>query len=194
MDAALRASFLGRLRRIYAAMDTAYGQAAAAYGFVCEGCEESCCRTRFHHHTLLEVLCLREGFGELPAGQQKQIRDRAAAVVGQHVRDLAAGTDTKPMCPLNEAGRCGLYGRRPMICRLHGLPHELHAPGCAPQVGPGCAEFHRRCGRGVYHPFDRTPLYAELARLEAEFQQVLGTRRKVRMTIAEMLLDDEAPS
>jgi hypothetical protein len=183
MDPALRASFLERLRRIYAAMDTAYGQAADAYGFVCGGCAESCCRTRFHHHTLLEYLCLREGFGELPAGRQTQIRERTAAV---------AGTETKSMCPLNEAGRCGLYAHRPMICRLHGIPHELHPPGRAPQLGPGCAEFHRRCGRAVYHPFDRTPLYAELARLESEFQQILGPRRKIRMTIAEMLLDDGA--
>jgi len=190
MDQALRASFLERLRRIYAAMDSAYGEAAAAYGFACDGCEESCCRTRFHHHTLLEYLCLREGFGELPAERQTQIRERAAAVAGQHARDLAAGADTKPMCPLNTAGRCGLYAHRPMICRLHGIPHELHPSGRAPQLGPGCAEFHRRCGRAVYHPFDRTPLYAELARLESEFQQILGPRRKIRMTIAEMLLDD----
>ncbi|MCU0590907.1 MAG: hypothetical protein MUC57_05475 [Desulfobacterales bacterium] len=112
---------------------------------------------------------------------------------GQHARDLSAGADTKPMCPLNEAGRCGVYAHRPMICRLHGIPHELHPPGRAPQapqLGPGCAEFHRLCGRAVYHPFDRTPLYAELARLESEFQQALGPRRKIRMTIAEMLLDD----
>jgi Fe-S-cluster containining protein len=190
MDHALSASFLARLRRIYAAMDAAYRQAAAAYGFVCDGCAESCCRTRFHHHTLLEYIGLREGFRELPVERQAQIREGAAAVVGQHARDLAAGADTKQMCPLNEAGRCRLYNHRPMICRLHGIPHELHPPGRAPQLGPGCADFHRRCGRAVYHPFDRTPFYSELAHLESELQQVLGQRRKIRMTIAEMLLDD----
>jgi Fe-S-cluster containining protein len=189
MDPALRAPFLEQLRRVYADMDAAYAQAAAAYGFVCDGCEENCCRTRFHHHTLLEYLGLREGFSELPAARQAQIRERAAQVAGQHTRDLAAGDDSKPMCPLNEAGRCLLYSCRPMICRLHGIPHELHPPGRAPQLGPGCADFHRRCGRGVYHPFDRTPLYAELARLESEFQRTLGARRKIRMTIAEMLVD-----
>jgi Fe-S-cluster containining protein len=191
MDSARRASFLERLRRIFSAMDAAYEQAAAAYGFVCGGCEESCCRTRFHHHTLLEYACLRNRFSQLPNERQAQIRKRAEAVVGRHARDTLAGADTKPMCPLNEAGRCGLYAHRPMICRLHGIPHELHPPGRAPQLGPGCAEFHRRCGRDVYHLFDRTPLYAELARLESEFQQALGARRKIRMTIAEMLLDDE---
>jgi len=191
MDPVLRASFLERLRRVYADMDAAYAQAAAAYGFVCDGCEESCCRTRFHHHTLLEYLGLREGFGELPAVRQAPILEKAAQVAGRHTRDLAAGADSKPMCPLNEAGRCLLYSFRPMICRLHGIPHELHPPGRAPQVGPGCAEFHRRCGRGAYFAFDRTPLYTELARCESELRQVLGPRRKMRMTIAEMLLDDE---
>jgi Fe-S-cluster containining protein len=191
MDQLLRASFLERLRRVYAAMDAAYAQAAGAYGFVCDGCGESCCRTRFHHHTLLEVLGLRAGFSALTAERQAQARERAAAVVAQHARDLSAGADTKPMCPLNEAGRCALYADRPMICRLHGVPHELRPPGRASQLGPGCAEFHRRCGRGVYHAFDRTPLYSELARLESQFQQALGRRRKLRMTIAEILLDDE---
>lgn len=192
MDPVRRASFIERLKRVYAAMDAAYGQAAAAYGFVCDGCEENCCRTRFHHHTLLEYLGLRQGFNQLPDERKAQIRENASAVVEQRIRDLAAGTDAKPMCPLNEAGRCALYARRPMICRLHGIPHELHPPGRAPQLGPGCAEFHRRCGRAVYHPFDRTPLYSELAHLESEFQQILGRHRKIRMTIAEMLLDDGA--
>lgn len=190
MDHALRSSFLERLRRIYAVMDTAFDQAARAYGFVCDGCEESCCRTRFHHHTLLEYIVLRDGFNDLSAERQTQIRERAAVVVGQHARDLAAGADTKPMCPLNNAGRCGLYAHRPMICRLHGIPHELHPRGRPPQLGPGCAEFHRRCGRAAYHPFDRTPLYAELAHLESELRRVVGQHQKIRMTIAEMLLDD----
>jgi hypothetical protein len=42
----------------------------------------------------------------------------------------------------------------------------------------------------AYHPFDRTPLYAALARLESEFQQALGVRRRFKHTIAEMLLSD----
>jgi len=191
MDPALRASFLERLQRVYTAMDAAYGQAAAAYGFVCNGCEESCCRTRFHHHTLIEYLGLREGFRQLPADRQAEIRERSAAVAEQHAQDLATGADSKPMCPLNAAGRCGLYAHRPMICRLHGIPHELHPPQRPPQLGPGCGEFHRRCGRTNYHAFDRTPLYGELARLEAECRQALGLRRKIRMTVAEMLLTDE---
>lgn len=94
------------------------------------------------------------------------------------------------MCPLNAEDRCQVYAHRPMICRLHGIPHELRFPGRPPQQNPGCEEFHRRCGRSGDHPFDRTPLYTELARLESECRQALMLRRKIRMTIAEMLLDD----
>jgi hypothetical protein len=36
---------------------------------------------------------------------------------------------------------------------------------------------------------DRTPIYNALARLEAECRRALGLRHKIRMTIAEILLD-----
>jgi hypothetical protein len=77
-----------------------------------------------------------------------------------------------------------------MICRMHGIPHELRRPGQPLQRSPGCGEFNRRCGGITYHPFDRTPLYAALAQLESEFQQALGVRRRFKHTIAEMLLSE----
>ena len=187
MDPALRADVLKRLAPLYAAMDAAYEAAAVAYRFACTGCAESCCRTRFHHHTLVEYHGLRDGFEQLPGVQQAEILARAESWCAEQARPVS---DARSLCPLNAGGCWVLYTHRPMICRLHGIPHELHPPGRAPQLGPGCAEFHRCCGRAGYHPFDRTPLYAELARLESEFQQILGPRRKIRMTIAEMLLDD----
>jgi Fe-S-cluster containining protein len=172
---------------LYAAMDAAYGAAAAAYRFACTGCEESCCRTRFHHHTLVEYHGLRDGFERLPAGPQAEILARAESWCAEHARPRS---DARPLCPLNSGGRCVLYAHRPMICRLHGIPHELRRPGQPEQRSPGCGEFNRRCGRMAYHPFDRTPLYTELARLESEFQQALGVHRRFKHTIAEMLLSD----
>jgi Fe-S-cluster containining protein len=194
MDPRLPASLLERLRRLLNEMDTAYGRAAAAHGFVCSGCENSCCRTRFHHHTLLEVIYLRDAFNALPADQQAVIRANAAAVVAQHEQAAASGSDARPMCPLNAAGRCVLYAHRPMICRLHGIPHVLRPPGRPAQQGPGCEEFHRRCGRTDPPRLDRTPLYTELARLESECRRFMGLQRKIRMTIAEMLLDEGGAS
>ena len=186
------ASFLERLRHVFDRMDAAYERAAAAYGFVCSGCADSCCRSLFHHYTLLEYLYLREGFRELPAERQEIVRANAAAGVAQHGRAGVSGGEARPMCPLNAEGRCQVYAHRPMICRLHGIPHELRFPGRPPQQSPGCEEFHRRCGRSADPPLDRTPLYTELARLESECRQALGLRRKIRMTVAEMLLDDGA--
>jgi Fe-S-cluster containining protein len=171
-------------------MDAAYTAAAAGYGFVCTGCEESCCRTRFHHHTLLESAGLRDAFERLPSGLQAQSLRRAE-------KWLAAQADEgglQPFCPLNREGRCLLYADRPMICRLHGIPHELGRPGKDAQRSPGCREFDRRCSGMGYRRFDRTPLYAELARLESEFQQALGRRRRFKHTIAEMLLSDRLAS
>ena len=190
MNSGPGAAFLGRLRRLFDEMDAAYQRAAAAYGFVCSGCTDTCCRTRFHHHTLLEYLYLREGFRGLPATRQASIRAKAATVIAQYGRAGMSGVEARPMCPLNAEDRCQVYAHRPMICRLHGIPHELRLPGRPPQQSPGCEEFHRRCGRSAGHLLDRTPLYKELARLEFECRQTLGLQRKIRMTIAEMLLDD----
>jgi Fe-S-cluster containining protein len=184
------APFIERLRRLFDEMDAAYERAAAAYGFICSGCANSCCRTRFHHHTLLEYLYLREGFGEFPADRQESIRAKAAAGVAPPGREGVSGAEARPMCPLNAEGRCQIYVHRPMLCRLHGIPHVLLYPGRPPLQSPGCDEFHRRCGRPEAHRLDRTPLYTELARLESQCRQALGLRRKIRMTIAEMLLDD----
>lgn len=185
-----RAEFLERLRRVYARMDAGYAAAAAAYGFVCTGCEESCCRTRFHHHTLLEYAGLREALERLPSATQAQILRLAEEWQAVQTDE----GDPRPLCPLNREGRCHLYTDRPMICRLHGIPHELSRSGAAAQRSPGCGEFDRRCGGMAYRSFDRTPLYAELARLELEFQQALGVRRRFKHTIAEMLLNDRLAS
>jgi Fe-S-cluster containining protein len=135
----------------------------------------------------VEYLGLRDGFEQLPAAWQAEILVRADSWCAEQTRP---GSDARSLCPLNSEGRCVLYADRPMICRLHGIPHELRRPGQPAQRSPGCGEFNRRCGRMAYHPFDRTPLYAELARLESEFQQALGVRRRFKHTIAEMLLND----
>jgi Fe-S-cluster containining protein len=190
MDLRLTEDLHARLLRLLEDMDAAYASTAAANGFICKGCEHSCCRTRFHHHTLLEFLYLREGLHRLPVGVQERILTDARFVVAQQ-QAAATGTTSQTMCPLNAEGQCLLYEWRPMICRLHGVPHELHAPNRPVQRGSGCETFYREssCPEDPRR-LDRTPIYAALARLEIECRQALGWRQKIRMTIAEILLSD----
>jgi Fe-S-cluster containining protein len=179
--------YLDRLTAIFRKMDEHYEETAAKYGFVCSGCEDSCCRTRFYHHTLIEYIYLMSGLESLNSTDRRRIHSRALEVNSQWEKHSAPAPVT--MCPLNEAGRCRLYANRPMICRLHGLPHELNHPIKGRAIGPGCHEFVIQCGGKAYTPFDRTPLYRELSDLERSFRQETGLSVKMKMTIAEMLVD-----
>jgi Fe-S-cluster containining protein len=179
--------YLERLAAIFRKMAERYEETAVQYGFVCSGCENSCCRTRFYHHTLIEYFYLMNGLESLNSIDRTKIHSRALDVKSRWKTHSAPAPDS--MCPLNEAGRCRLYAHRPMICRLHGLPHELNHPIKGKTISPGCHEFVIQCGGKAYIPFDRTPLYLELADLENSFRQDTGLRAKMKMTIAEMLVD-----
>ena len=166
--------FLERLHDLYARMDRAYQEVACGYGFDCRGCADNCCRTRFHHHTLIEWFDLNDGLRGLRS------EDRQA------VSALAMAPHGDAPCPLWQDEQCRLYRHRPMICRLHGLPHRLRRPDGVEQHGPGCAEFHRRCGP-VHRRLDRTPLYRDLAAVEGELRQLFGFRERICMTGGEMI-------
>ena len=187
VDIVLSDLWMKRLKALWADMDEAYAAVAAAYGFNCRGCEENCCRTRFYHHTLLEYLCLHQGFQQLDTGLQRTLRRRA-----QVVSDYQASADRElqhadHLCPLNLNGLCCLYAYRPMICRLHGIPHELH-PGDGRVVsGPGCDAFVAACGQKPHVIFDRTPFYRQMAALEQQLRRESGYPYKIKMTVAEMV-------
>ena len=182
-------ALIERLKEIYSAMDNAYHRAADAYGFVCDGCRDNCCRTRFHHHTLIEYLYMIEGFDTLTPEKQNEVRARALTVADETASAVNSGAAVRTMCPVNFDERCILYPYRPMICRLHGIPHELKKPGQGALFGPGCETFDQRWGHKSYFSFDRTPFYRQLAALEREVRQSLGHVGKIRMTVAEMLLE-----
>ena len=179
--------FLPKLKSVYANMDRQYETVAAGYGFVCRGCEESCCRTRFYHHTLLEFLYIREGFNTFALDKKWQVGNRAKTVNAISAVADRKGIPVKEMCPLNFEGRCILYAYRPMICRLHGIPHELHRPDKGIQFHPGCHIFDDQCKESSYSRFDRTPFYVEMAGLERELKATVGITQKLKMTVAEML-------
>ena len=188
MDTPVNASFIERLKQLYAAMDRAYVRTADAFGFSCDGCADNCCRTRFYHHTMIEYIYLIEGLNTLTLKKQNEVKSRALSVVDETTRENASGAVVRLMCPLNVDELCILYDHRPMICRLHGIPHELQKPGQNPAYGSGCETFDRLCGHKGYLKFDRTPFYREMAMLEQEVKQALGFDGKIRMTVAEMIV------
>ena len=186
------ASFQTRLVDILGAMDHAFGVAAAQLGFVCNGCEENCCRSRFYHYTCLEYFYLFEGFSRLEPSLRASMR-QSALKVRQFDQVRHNGITRRPLCPLNLEGRCSLYSYRPMICRLHGLPHKLQRPGREPLCGPGCDAFERGRGNAGDVRLDRTPFYRQLAALELKFKQEAGMQQKLKMTVAEIIISFDTP-
>jgi Fe-S-cluster containining protein len=183
--------FLDALHSLYTDMDRAYERIAESYGFRCDGCDDNCCTTRFHHHTLLEALDLKRGLASLEGSRASRVRERALVYRRDSTSSSGAEGRFSRMCPLNSAGRCLLYAHRPMICRLHGLPHELHLPGGRPVYGPGCEAFTRRCGSRACRPLDRTPFYSRMAALEKRLRETAGCTERIRLTVADMILREE---
>ncbi len=182
------APFLPRLQAIYADMDRKYQEAAEYYGFECAGCEDNCCLTRFHHHTLLEYYYIYEGFKTLGQETQHEVRQKAAQVCRQTALADEKGQPVRLMCSLNSDGLCLLYGYRPMICRLFGIPHELQPPDAEVVYRPGCGTFSEQCLEKGYFKFDRTPFFITMAKLEMELKRAVGILQKVKMTVADMVV------
>lgn len=183
---------IGQLDALYSEMDARYTDAARSYGFECRGCEDNCCRTRFHHHTLVEVLGLFAGYLKLPEDQRHHAARRARDYV-QRPRADAHGRPLGECCPLNRDNRCLLYRERPMICRLHGVPHVLRHPVKGVLSGPGCHIFEGSGGRAGGQRLDRTPLYTAMASLEKALRNASGFALPIRLTVAEMVLCFEDP-
>jgi len=180
-------AFLDRLRVIFENMDQQYARAAAHYNFDCKGCRDNCCRTRFHHHTHIEYLFMLSGYRSLDLENRRVLKARAARIC--HAGDEVIKDDgtIPPMCPLNMDDLCSLYAYRPMICRLHGIPHKLRKPGQNAVFRPGCITFDQVCAHKSYHRFDRTGFYIEMAQLEKEYKAAAARTGKIKMTIAEMI-------
>ena len=92
------------------------------------------------------------------------------------------------ICPLNIDTMCILYRERPMICRLHGIPHVMRHPAKGMITGTGCHIFEASHGQSSGHPLDRTPIYTAMARLERTLRRNSGIEAPVRLTVAQMIL------
>jgi len=180
--------FFKKLRTIWANMGKKYQQSADYYGFFCNGCEDNCCYTRFYHHTLLEYLFIMKGYNTLEHERQNQVTALALEVCAKTVEYDKTGKTVRLLCPLNFEGLCILYEYRPMICRLHGIPHQVQMPGQGIIYGPGCEAFAKQCEGKKCTKFNRTPFYIEMAKLERELREVAGFTQKFKMTVAQMLI------
>ena len=176
---------LERLKNLYGRMDAEFGRVSSACGLACGDCDENCCTQRFHHHTLSEYMFLLEGLKAAPPGMRDTIIRRARVVVESYAHELNAGEIFKLMCPVNFDGLCALYEWRPMICRLHGVPHHFVMPDGAKKAGPGCHRVEGVSGVSL----DRTPFYTELAMIEKNIREQTGYRERVRKTTAQMIMD-----
>jgi hypothetical protein len=180
--------FLKRLKKIFASMDQKYQGAADYYGFNCKGCEDNCCLTRFYHYTLIEYLYIKEGFHGLENKKQVEVKQRSLVVCRKTNEADEKETPVQQMCPVNFGSLCVLYPYRPMICRLHGIPHELQRSDQGILSSPGCDTFNLKCHGKKRFKFDRTPFYMRMAALEREMKQAVGVTQKIKMTVAQMIV------
>ncbi|MDJ0830420.1 MAG: hypothetical protein QNI92_11235 [Desulfobacterales bacterium] len=181
-------SFLNRLTSLFSEMDQAYEVYCQSTGFKCQGCADNCCQTLFYHHTLMEFLYIRNGYLALSPNCQADIKQRARAYCCQLEKAKRRAGPLRHMCPVNDAGLCRLYDFRPMICRLHGIPHSTSRADGKFVTGPGCEEFLPGISHAGILPLDRTPYYMQMAALEKELRNLLEFRAKFKMTMAEMII------
>lgn len=186
------------ITQLYHDMDKAWEKIAALYSFECNGCRDNCCQSLFFHHTYIEKDYFLSGFRQLDPQAREQILLNAQKYCektfdGPEDELYANGPlkveSKKIMCPVNQDGKCLLYPFRPMICRLHGLPHELNRPGYPPIKGNGCAAGN--FDDQPYHTFDRTPFYMRMAGIEQAWRQTSNQTGKIKQTIAQMLLSPQ---
>ena len=171
---------------LFKKMDRAYAAASDVGSFACSGCEENCCLSLFYHHTLLELLYLKEGLKALDQETLATVTFRAQEAAPRLHRKAADETNEKIPCPLMDEGKCILYAHRPMVCRLHGVAHTLERPDGSVIKGPGCALYEQTSQGSM--PLNRTPFYKEMATLERALRQETGFTDRLKLTIAEMIL------
>ncbi|MFA5905864.1 MAG: hypothetical protein WC836_18180 [Desulfobacula sp.] len=142
----------------------------------------------FFHHTHIEKAYLLYGFDQLQPGEKNDILRKAEDYYRKTFSADGKIKSLKIMCPLNENGKCILYPYRPMICRLHGLPHEIKKPGFKSLKGKGCEPglFDKK----AYIPFDRTPFYQYMAQIETVYRENSKKYNKLKETVAQMLLSE----
>lgn len=179
--------FSRRMKELYELMDSAYDSVQRHYGFTCEGCADNCCTQRFAHHTLAEYRYLLEGMLAAEPQLARSIITKAREVVAGYEREKETGTMEHFMCPVNFDGLCRLYEHRPMICRMHGLPHRYRRPDGREVRGGGCERFE--ADKRTDWSVNRTQAYTVLARIEQQERARRHFGGKYARTTAEMIVE-----
>ncbi|MFO7753132.1 MAG: hypothetical protein R6V41_08440 [Desulfobacteraceae bacterium] len=179
--------FFEKLEALYSKMDRKWSAAARHYGFECSGCEDNCCRSLFFHHTFIEEAFLLVGFEALSGPDKRYCRQQARQYLDTVFTQEGGVSENRPFCPLNIKGLCAVYPNRPMICRLHGIPHHLEDPAGRIVKGDGCAEGRDAFLSGGYFDFNRTPFYSKMAVIEMEYRKAEGLSGKNKKTVAHMI-------
>ncbi len=170
-----------QLAFIYVQMDNAYNKISRNLEFDCLNCPDNCCHQTFYHFTWIEYLYLLKGLCALPDKAKEQI-------LKSSLDNCSSAPSAKPVCGANQKSLCRLYAHRPMICRLHGIAHSLTRPDGRTVTGPGCFRFEAlQTSRKVVR-LDRTPFYANLAKLEQLTRERLAVTLSFRMTVSQMLI------
>ncbi len=169
-------SFLEKLGKNFVVMDRMYSEISEFYRFNCTECKDNCCKSLFYHYTLLEYLYLQKGFFRLNNTEKDRIKKKAADK-----------TDHRSMCPVNFNGLCALYAYRPMICRLHGIPHILNKPNGDIIKNSGCETFTEKIKTDENYRLNRTGFYMDMAVLEKELRHSAGFSYKIKLTVAQMI-------
>ena len=181
------ADILSDMKTLYESMERDYDSVARHYGFTCEGCTENCCTQRFFHYTWAEYFYLLEGLRNAEKSLAGQIVRRAREVVRAYGEEEDPLNPEPLMCPVNFDGLCSLYAHRPMICRMHGLPHRVRDPRGSESREGGCGRFEAM-GIKVDWSVNRTPHYTALARIEGQLRKERMLSGNLRLTTAEMVV------
>ncbi len=181
------ADILSHIKTLYEAMERDYDSVARHYSFTCEGCAENCCTQRFFHYTWAEYFYLLEGMRNAEKFLAGQIIQRAREVVNAYGKEQDPLAPEPLMCPVNFDGLCSLYAHRPMICRMHGLPHRVRDPGGRETRGGGCARMEAMEIK-VTWSVNRTPHYTALAQVEGQLRKQRMLSGNLRLTTAEMIV------